>query len=43
MWKYQKIGIEKPKSIAHDALKYALLTPKEFVPIETRKKLHLFT
>ena len=39
----QKIGETKPESIAHDALKFALLTPKEFVPIQTRKNLNLFT
>ena len=39
----QKIGKIKPKSIAHDALKDALLTPKEFVPLQTRKNLNLFT
>ena len=39
----QKIGKTKPKSIAHDALKFALLTPKEFVPTQTRKDLNLFT
>ena len=39
----QKIGEMKPKSIAHDALKFALLTPKEFVPTQTRKNLDLLT
>ena len=39
----QKIGHLRPKSIAHDALKYALLTPKEFVPNQTRQDLNLFT
>ena len=39
----KKIGIIKPQSIAHDALKYALLTPKEFVPEQTRKDINLFT
>ena len=39
----KKIGEIKPKSIAHDALKYALLTPKEHVPLETRKEINLLT
>tara|TARA_B100001248_G_scaffold222273_2_gene178717 strand:- start:1052 stop:1951 length:900 start_codon:yes stop_codon:yes gene_type:complete len=39
----QKIGKIKPKSIAHDALKYALLTPKEVVPAQTRKDLNILT
>ena len=39
----EKIGIIQPKSIAHDALKYALLTPKEFIPNQTRKDLNLLT
>ena len=39
----KKIGEIKPKSIAHDALKYALLTPKEVVPFQTRKDLNIFT
>ncbi len=39
----QKVGKIRPKSTAHEALKYALLTPKEFVPAETRKDLNLFT
>ena len=39
----QKIGQLRPESVAHDALKYALLTPKEFVPNQTRQDLNLFT
>ena len=39
----REIGAIKPKSIAHDALKYALLTPKEFIPQETRKEINLLT
>ena len=39
----QKIGKTKPKSLAHDALKYALLTPKEYVPVKTRKDINLLT
>jgi 5'-methylthioadenosine phosphorylase len=39
----QRIGIERPASPAHTALANALVTPKGVVPLETRRKLELFT
>ncbi|KGG00292.1 MULTISPECIES: S-methyl-5'-thioadenosine phosphorylase [Prochlorococcus] len=37
------IGKIRPKSIAHDALKYALITPKDKIPQKTLKKINIFT
>ncbi|OKH17229.1 S-methyl-5'-thioadenosine phosphorylase [[Limnothrix rosea] IAM M-220] len=34
-----KLATNPPKSVAHDALKYAILTPKDNVPDETKTKL----
>ena len=39
----EKIGKLMPSSIAHNALQFALLTQKEYVPLETRKKINLLT
>ena len=39
----KKIDKIKPTSIAHSALKDALLTQKENIPEETRKKINIFT
>jgi 5'-methylthioadenosine phosphorylase len=39
----QRIGLERPASPAHTALANALVTPKDVVPLETRRKLELFT
>ena len=39
----RKIASTRPQSIAHSALKNGLVTAKQQVPIETRKKLDLFT
>ncbi len=39
----KRIGELKPSSIAHSALKNGLLTAKEMVPIQTRRKIDLFT
>ena len=39
----QRIGLERPTSSAHSALANALVTPKEMVPLETRRKLELLT
>ena len=39
----QRIGLERPASPAHTALANALVTPKVVVPLETRRKLELFT
>ena len=38
-----KINEVRPKSNSHQALKYALLTNKEFIPDETLKKISLLT
>ena len=34
-----KLAANPPQSIAHDALKYAILTPKDKVPAATKTKL----
>ena len=39
----QRISAERPASPAHTALANALVTSKEVVPLETRRKLVLFT
>ena len=39
----QRISAERPASPAHMALANALVTSKEVVPLETRRKLDLFT
>ena len=39
----QRISAERPASPAHTALANALVTSKEVVPHETRRKLDLFT
>ena len=39
----QRIRAERPASPAHTALANALVTSKEVVPLETRRKLDLFT
>ena len=39
----KKISELKPNSIAHEALKYSLLTDKKNVSDETRQKLNLLT
>ena len=39
----QRIGLERPASPAHTALANALVTPKEMVPLETRRRLELLT
>ena len=39
----QRISAERPASTAHTALANALVTSKEVVPLETRRKLDLFT
>jgi 5'-methylthioadenosine phosphorylase len=39
----QRIGLERPASPTHTALANALVTPQGVVPLETRRKLELFT
>jgi 5'-methylthioadenosine phosphorylase len=39
----QRIGLERPASPAHTALANALVTPQGVVPLQTRRKLELFT
>ena len=39
----ERIGQERPASQAHSALRYALMTPKEQVSAESRRKFDLFT
>tara|TARA_Y100001968_G_scaffold278411_1_gene273717 strand:+ start:25 stop:957 length:933 start_codon:yes stop_codon:yes gene_type:complete len=39
----KKISSSRPSSISHNSLKEALVTPKEYVPEETKSKIKLFT
>ena len=39
----EKIGHSTPDSKAHTALKDGLMTPKDKVPLSTRKRINLFT
>ncbi|MCP9791480.1 S-methyl-5'-thioadenosine phosphorylase [Vulcanococcus limneticus] len=39
----ERIAAQRPASSAHSALRDALMTPKDQVPVETRRKLDLFT
>lgn len=39
----EKLAADPPASAAHDALRYGLLTPADAVPVETRRRLDLFT
>jgi len=39
----ERIAVMRPASSAHNALRDALMTPKEQVPAATRQKLNLFT
>ncbi len=39
----ERIAAQRPASSAHSALRDALMTPKDQVPLETRRKLDLFT
>ena len=39
----QRIGERRPASSAHTALAHALVTPRDVVPIETRRRLDLLT
>ncbi|MBM5806669.1 MAG: S-methyl-5'-thioadenosine phosphorylase [Cyanobacteria bacterium M_surface_10_m2_179] len=39
----ERIGVQRPSSPAHHALRDALMTPADQVPVATRRKLDLFT
>ena len=39
----ERIGALRPPSKAHQALRHALMTPKEQVPAATRQRVDLFT
>ncbi len=39
----ERIGVHRPPSSAHHALRHALMTPAEQVPAETRRRLDLLT
>ena len=39
----ERIAAQRPASSAHSALRDALMTPKDQVPMDTRRKLDLFT
>jgi 5'-methylthioadenosine phosphorylase len=38
-----KLNANPPESIAHSALKYAILTPPDKIPLATKAKLSLLT
>ncbi|MEX0589277.1 MAG: S-methyl-5'-thioadenosine phosphorylase [Cyanobium sp.] len=39
----ERVGAQRPTSSAHQALRHALMTPKEQVPDNTRRRVNLFT
>jgi 5'-methylthioadenosine phosphorylase len=39
----ERVGAQRPTSPAHRALRHALLTPPDHVPIDTRRRTELFT
>ena len=39
----ERIGVQRPPSSAHHALRHALMTPKAKVPVATRRRLDLLT
>ena len=39
----ERIGAQRPSSGSHRALRHALMTPKDQVPLETRRRLNLLT
>ncbi|MFM7239989.1 MAG: S-methyl-5'-thioadenosine phosphorylase [Cyanobium sp.] len=39
----ERIGAQRPASGSHRALRHALMTPKEAVPADTRRRVDLFT
>jgi 5'-methylthioadenosine phosphorylase len=39
----ERVAAQRPASGSHRALRHALMTPKEQVPVETRRRVDLFT
>jgi 5'-methylthioadenosine phosphorylase len=39
----ERIDAQRPASSSHSALRHALMTPREQVPADTRRRLDLFT
>jgi 5'-methylthioadenosine phosphorylase len=39
----ERVGAQRPASSSHRALRHALMTPKDQVPLETRRRVDLFT
>ena len=39
----ERVGAQRPSSAAHRALRHALMTPPEHVPLATRRRTELFT
>lgn len=39
----ERVGVQRPSSPAHRALRHALMTPPDQVPLETRRRTELFT
>jgi 5'-methylthioadenosine phosphorylase len=39
----ERVGAQRPASSSHRALRHALMTPKDQVPQETRRRVDLFT
>jgi len=39
----ERVAVQRPPSAAHHALRHALMTPQEHVPVETRRRVDLLT
>jgi len=39
----ERVGVQRPTSTAHHALRHALMTPPQYVPPQTRRRTELFT
>ena len=39
----ERVGAQRPGSTSHRALRHALMTPRDQVPLETRRRVDLFT
>jgi len=39
----ERVGVQRPSSSAHRALRHALMTPPQHVPLPTRRRTELFT
>ncbi|MFN6340608.1 MAG: S-methyl-5'-thioadenosine phosphorylase [Cyanobacteriota bacterium] len=39
----ERVGVQRPTSSSHRALRHALMTPQDQVPLDTRRRTNLFT